>query len=163
VVSGSTVRQTLTQMMHKPTDPITVELARDICERTASQAVLHGTGCPRRQKLHPYRGSNQLHRRDKSRSAKQEVSAPKTCLAPLKNWLLHPPQPGRVPPHHARFNKPLAPVSTGSLEALRTTAGIFPLQQGHFAEAIELLKQAVAIDPKFAAAYLDLSTSPPIR
>jgi len=82
VVSGSTVRQTLTQMMHKPTDPITVELARDICERTASQAVLHGAVA--------HAGKNYILTEEAINcadgaslgSAKQEVSRPRTCPAP---------------------------------------------------------------------------------
>jgi DNA-binding winged helix-turn-helix (wHTH) protein/tetratricopeptide (TPR) repeat protein len=159
VVSGSTVRQTLTQMMHKPTDPITVELARDICERTASQAVLHGAVA--------HAGKNYILTEEAINcadgaslgSAKQEVSRPEDLprsIEKLGSSIRH--SLGESRRSIARFNKPLAPVSTGSLDALKDySQASFLSQQGHFTEAIELLKQAVAIDPKFAAAYLDLA------
>jgi DNA-binding winged helix-turn-helix (wHTH) protein/tetratricopeptide (TPR) repeat protein len=159
VVSGSTVRQTLTQMMHKPTAPVTVELARDICERTASQAVLHGVVA--------HAGKNYVLTEDAINctdgsslgSAKEEVARPEDLprsVEKLGSSIRH--NLGESRRSIARFNKPLAPVSTGSLDALKNySQASFLSQQGHFAEAIELLKQAVAIDPKFAAAYLDLA------
>jgi DNA-binding winged helix-turn-helix (wHTH) protein/tetratricopeptide (TPR) repeat protein len=158
VVSGSTVRQTLTQMMHQPTDPITVELARDICERTASQAVLHG--------MVARAGSNYLLTEDAVNCldgtnlgyAKQVVAHAEDlpeAIEKLGVSIRH--SLGESRRTIARFNKPLAPVTTGSLEALKDySQGSYLAQQGHFPEAIALLKQAVAIDPHFAAAYLDL-------
>jgi tetratricopeptide (TPR) repeat protein len=146
-------------MMHKPTDSITVELARDICERTASQAVLHGTVARAGKNYILTEEAINCTDGTSLGSAKQEVSRPEDLprsIEKLGSSIRH--SLGESRRTIARFNKPLAPVSTGSLEALKDySQASFLSQQGHFAEAIELLKQAVAIDPKFAAAYLDLS------
>jgi tetratricopeptide (TPR) repeat protein len=146
-------------MMHKPTDSITVELARDICERTASQAVLHGTVARAGKNYILTEEAINCTDGTSLGSAKQEVSRPEDLprsIEKLGSSIRH--SLGESRRTIARFNKPLAPVSTGSLEALKDySQASFLSQQGHFAEAIELLKRAVAIDPKFAAAYLDLS------
>ncbi|MEO8737770.1 MAG: tetratricopeptide repeat protein [Edaphobacter sp.] len=60
----------------------------------------------------------------------------------------------------ARFAKPLVPMSAASLNALKIYTQASPLTtQGKWADAITLLKQAIALDPEFAAARYDLAAS----
>jgi eukaryotic-like serine/threonine-protein kinase len=158
LVPGATVRRTLTQMMHQANDPVTVELARDICERTASQAVLHGMVARAGSKylltedaVNCTDGTNLGYAKQVVAHAEDLPEAIEKLGATIRHSL------GESRRTIARFNKPLAPVSTRSLEALKDySQGSYLAQQGHFPEAIALLKQAVAIDPNFAAAYLDL-------
>jgi DNA-binding winged helix-turn-helix (wHTH) protein/tetratricopeptide (TPR) repeat protein len=160
LVPGATVRRTLTQMMHQATDPVTVDLARDICERTASQAVLHGMVARAGSKyvltedaVNCTDGANLGYAKQVVAHAEDLPEAIEKLGAAIRHSL------GESRRTIARFNKPLAPVSTRSLEALKDfSQGSYLAQQGHFPEAITLLKQAVAIDPNFAAAYLDLGS-----
>jgi DNA-binding winged helix-turn-helix (wHTH) protein/tetratricopeptide (TPR) repeat protein len=159
-VPGSTVRRTLTQMMHKANDPVTVDLAREICERTASQAVLHGMVARAGSKyvltedaVNCTDGTNLGYAKQVVARAEDLPESIEKLGASIRHSL------GESRRTIARFNKPLAPVSTGSLEALKDySQGAYLAQQGHFPEAIALLKQAVAIDPHFSAAYLDLGS-----
>lgn len=58
----------------------------------------------------------------------------------------------------SRFNKPLSSQETGSLKALEDfSQAVYLGRSGKFAEGIDLLKDAVALDPQFAAAYFNLS------
>lgn len=43
ILSGANVRAKMAQMQHKPDDHLTPALAREVCERTASQAVVHSS------------------------------------------------------------------------------------------------------------------------
>jgi DNA-binding winged helix-turn-helix (wHTH) protein/tetratricopeptide (TPR) repeat protein len=158
VLPSGTVRSTMTLMRHSPTDRVTAELARDICERTGSQAVLHGNLTRA--------GSGYVVTEEATNCvdgvtlgvAKQMVSrsddlprAMDRIGASLRHDL------GESRRMIARFNKPLSAQQTESIEALKyfNQAG-FLSNSGHFTEANELLKQAVALDPKFATAYFNL-------
>ena len=58
-----------------------------------------------------------------------------------------------------RFNVPIMPDRTASLEALKAYAqGLFERNRGRHAEAVAFLKHAVDRDPDFAAANLSLAT-----
>jgi DNA-binding winged helix-turn-helix (wHTH) protein/tetratricopeptide (TPR) repeat protein len=159
VVSTATVRRTLTQMLHKPDDPLTLELARDLCQRTDSQTVLRGSAARAgkgfvltEEAFNCVDGATLASATQKVGAADDLPRAVGKLAATLRHSL------GESRRTIARYDKPLAPETTGSLDALKDyTQGAFLGQQGHFPEAIDLLKQAVAIDPKFAAAWLDLA------
>jgi DNA-binding winged helix-turn-helix (wHTH) protein/Flp pilus assembly protein TadD len=155
----STVRATLQQMMLKPTAPITAATARDICERTASQAVLlHSVVHAGKHYLLTEEATNCADGASLA-TAHEEVDRiddlPRAITragSTIRHGL------GESRRTIARFNAPLSPVATQSMEALKNYSQAVDLsQQGHFAESIGLLKQAVALDPNFAAAWLDLA------
>jgi DNA-binding winged helix-turn-helix (wHTH) protein/tetratricopeptide (TPR) repeat protein len=158
VLPASLVRSTMTLMRHSPNDRLTTELARDICERTGSQAILHGNLA---------RAGNGYVVTEEATNcvdgvtlgvAKQEVSrsddlprAMDRIGASLRHDL------GESRRMIARFNKPLSAQQTESIEALKSFSQAGYLSNsGHFAESNELLQQAVALDPKFATAYFNL-------
>jgi tetratricopeptide (TPR) repeat protein len=157
-VPASTVRSILPQMRLKPDDPLTLEVARDLCERTASQAVLHG---------HLVRTGNRYLITEEATNcvdgatlgtAKQQVQSGDDLPGALDRIgaaLRH--DLGESRRTIARFNQPLLHQVTGSLEALEdfSQANYVGLS-GRYAEAVELLKKAVALDPQFAAAYINL-------
>jgi DNA-binding winged helix-turn-helix (wHTH) protein/tetratricopeptide (TPR) repeat protein len=160
VVSANTVRRTLSEMMHKPDEVLTPVLARDLCERTSSQAVLHGSIA----RL----GSGFLLTEDATscvdgatvasatREAGNRDELP-TALDKLTATLRH--ALGESRRTVARYSVPLLPVNTGSIEALEDYSQASDLaQRGKLPEAIALLKRAVELDPKFAAAYANLAT-----
>jgi len=60
----------------------------------------------------------------------------------------------------ARLDKPLLSANTGSLDALKAySQGHRLAEEGKRREALPLLQHAVELDPGFATAYLDLSTT----
>jgi len=161
VVAPARVRATLTEMMHKPGDPMTSAMAREVCERTNSQAVLHGTIARTgehflltEQATSCVNGA--ILAEDKREAANAEA-LPRSIdkLAESLREKL-----GESRRSIARFDTPLFPADTASLEALKdySQANVL-LGQGKPVDAIGLLKKALAADPNFAAAYLDLASA----
>jgi DNA-binding winged helix-turn-helix (wHTH) protein/tetratricopeptide (TPR) repeat protein len=159
VVSIGTVRRTLTQMLRKPDDPITLAVAREICERTGSQAVLHAQVARAgkeyvltEEATNCVDGATLVQAKDEISRVEELPHAVETLGTRIRHGL------GESRRTIARFNAPLVPVSTTSLDALKAySQGGLAGQRAHFGEATELLKEAVRLDPQFAAAYLDLS------
>jgi DNA-binding winged helix-turn-helix (wHTH) protein/tetratricopeptide (TPR) repeat protein len=159
VVSGSRIRSAMALMMHKPDDPFTGEVAHDVCERTDSQAVLHMAVARA--------GSHYVITEDATNCADGNTMATATQdvarvedlpQAIMKNGASIRHSLGESRRMIARFNQPLLPAATGSIEALKDYSQAAYLgQHGRFLESRELLKQAVSIDPKFAAAYNDMA------
>jgi DNA-binding winged helix-turn-helix (wHTH) protein/tetratricopeptide (TPR) repeat protein len=159
VVSAATVRQTRAQMKLKPDDPLTGQIAQDLCERTSSQAVLHGTVAHAgsryvltEEATSCVDGSNLGAANEEAALVEDLPSAIEKLGAVIRHNL------GESHRTIARFNQPLAAVDTASIEALKDfSQANYLAQSGKFAEGNALLKQAVSIDPNFAAAYLNLS------
>jgi DNA-binding winged helix-turn-helix (wHTH) protein/tetratricopeptide (TPR) repeat protein len=155
----STVRATLLQMRRTAAEAVTVPLAREACERTGSQAVLHesiaraGSAYLLTEEATNCVDGSSLGITHQEAAAAQDIPH---AIARANDVIRH--ALGESRRTIARFNAPLSSANTQSLEALKdySQAGFFA-GQGHFPEAIELDKQAIAIDPSFAAAYFDLS------
>jgi DNA-binding winged helix-turn-helix (wHTH) protein/tetratricopeptide (TPR) repeat protein len=158
VVAPGAIRDLMTQMRHDPSERLTVELARDICERTASQAVLHGTLSRLGNRFLIVEEATSCADNAIIGTAKQDVgviddlpAAVGKVAAALRRDM------GESRRMISRFNRPLSPENTNSLEALKAFSQAGYLNNlGKHTEAVDLLKRAVALDPKFAAAYFDL-------
>lgn len=159
VVSGGTVRSTLALMRHKPDDAVTGQLANDLCERTNSQAVLHVAVARAGGRYLLTEDATNCTDGSSLATAKQEVAKVDDLpQAIMKNGAFIRHSLGESRRMIARFNQPLLSASTGSIEALKDYSQAFYLgQHGQFPESLELLKHAVAIDPNFATAYMNLS------
>ncbi|MFT4111198.1 tetratricopeptide repeat protein [Silvibacterium sp.] len=161
VVPASTVSVTLTQMMHKPDDAITAEIAREICERTDSQGVLSGNIARLGQHFLVTEEASSCVDGAVLGQAKFEAvraedlpHAIDTVAASLRRSL------GESRRSIARFSMPLFHENTPSLEALKAfTQGTQLIREGKVPEAISLLKTAVAADPKFATAQYNLAVA----
>jgi DNA-binding winged helix-turn-helix (wHTH) protein/tetratricopeptide (TPR) repeat protein len=162
LVSGATVRQTLGLMTLKPDAELTPSVARDVCERTNSQAVLRGSVAQT--------GTHFLLTGEAVGCADGATIATYTEEAADREGLPHAVDKLATSLRHglgesrrtiARFSQPLFPatVRTNSMEALEAwSQASMQSQSGHFPEAMELLKHAVALDPEFAGAWFDLSS-----
>jgi DNA-binding winged helix-turn-helix (wHTH) protein/tetratricopeptide (TPR) repeat protein len=158
VVMPGEIRDLMTQMRHDPSERLTAELARDICERTASQAVLHGSLSRLGSRFVIVEEATSCADNATIGTAKQDVgrvddlpSAVGEMAAALRRDM------GESRRMIARFNRPLSPENTNSLEALKAFSQASYLNNlGRHTEAVDLLKRAVALDPKFAAAYFNL-------
>jgi serine/threonine protein kinase/tetratricopeptide (TPR) repeat protein len=160
LISDQQVQQTL-PLMGQPKDaPLTPEIAQQICERTASAAVLEGS-------IVAVGGQYVLGLRAKSCSSGNTLDEEQTVAAKREDVLNSLSQivrkfRTRIGESLATVEKhstPLAEATTSSLEALKaySTADKVNTSSG-YAAAIPFLRRAVEIDPKFsmAHAYLGL-------
>ena len=161
VVPGSTVRATLAQMTRKPDEGITPTIAREVCERTNSQGVLSGNIAKVGKHFLITEEASDCVDGSVVAAAKYEADTAEDLphgidriAASLRRKL------GESRRSIARFDTPLISMNTTSLEALKdyTQASILT-SQGKWADAIDLQKRAIQLDPNFAAARYDLAAS----
>jgi tetratricopeptide (TPR) repeat protein/predicted Ser/Thr protein kinase len=162
LLSDDRVGQTLS-LMGKPKDTrLTPELARELCQRTASRAVLDGSiaqvgtqylltlkavNCSNGESL----ASTQAQAGDKNRV----LDALGKATSEIRSKL------GESLSSVRRFDTPLEQATTPSLEALKAySLGQEVLgEKGDPAAAVPLFERAVRLDPNFAVAYAALGTS----
>ncbi len=160
VVSPARLRQTLTEMKHSPDQPMTAAIAREVCERTNSQAVLRGSVARLGEHYLLTEEATSCVNGTVLAEAKYEASAaqdlPNTVnriAESLRRKL------GESRRSIERFDTPLFSGNTASLEALKSySQAEVQSGQGKYVDAIDLMKKAIAADPGFAEAYYDLAT-----
>lgn len=159
MVSPARVRATLAEMMHKPDDALTPAVSREVCERTNSQAVLHGAFARVGQHFLVTEQATSCVNGAVLAESKEEVAAPDDLPHAIDKLAGNLRQKlGESRRSIARFDVPLFPENTPSLEALKDySQATVVASHGKFADAIALLKNAVAADPNFAAAWFSLA------
>src|SRR2546426_6155287 len=161
VLPEQQVRETLKLMGHSPSERITGETARAICQRSGSKAVLAGsifrldsqfvigvtaTECQM---------GGSLAREEARASGKEGVLK---ALDSASNRFRR--RLGESISTIGRFDKPVEQVTTPSLEALKAySLGTRMMDEEGDAEAIRYLKRAVELDPDFGMAYAELSAA----
>ncbi len=155
ILSEDRVRETLKLMDQKPDAKLTPDIARELCQRTASAAVLDGSiaqigsqylltlkavNCSSGESL----ASTESEAADKN----HVLEALGKAAAAMRNRL------GESLATVRKFDIPLEQATTPSLEALKafSSAVQYHTSQGDL-DAITLLKRAVELDPNFALAY----------
>jgi DNA-binding winged helix-turn-helix (wHTH) protein len=147
-------------LMNRPRDSVlTADLAREICSRTNSQAVLNGeidqvgsqyvitvdaTDCAGQRSL----GSA------KAQVPLREAVVPELdkLIAQVRGAL------GEPAASVDQFNVPLIAAKTGSLEALKAySEGVWLNNHNQQAAATGPIEHAVALDPQFGAAWFSLA------
>ena len=152
IISDQQIQQTLQMMTQKPDARLTPEIARELCQRTASAAVLEGSiaqiGTPYLLTLKAVNcstggtlASTQAQASDKN----HVLDALGKTASEMRNKL------GESLSTVEKFDTPLEEATTPSLEALKAfssgkRATSPPL-------AITSYKRAVELDPNFAVAY----------
>ena len=155
LVSDDRIQQMLRLMTKPASTPLTLDIAREVCQRTESAAVLDGsiTSFGRRYLLllhaQDCRTGDLLFSEQAEAKAKEDVLHAISQMA--RNFR------ARVGESLATIEKhstPLSQATTPSLEAWRAfSEGWSVGMQGGHAAAIPFLKRAIEIDPKFASAY----------
>jgi eukaryotic-like serine/threonine-protein kinase len=150
------VQHTLRLMDRPPDEPVQGAVAREICERQSIKAQLAGSiGIIGTNYVVTLEATNcatgeSLALEQVEAKAKEEVLAALGGAATgLRRTL------GESLSSIQRFDKPLPDVTTSSLEALRAYGLARDLRERGTpqAEAIPLLRRAIAIDPNFASAH----------
>jgi DNA-binding winged helix-turn-helix (wHTH) protein/Flp pilus assembly protein TadD/predicted negative regulator of RcsB-dependent stress response len=160
ILPRTTVGETLAQMQHKADEPLTPELAREVCERNNAQAVISGS-------ISEFAGKYLLlvdarsWVNGKSVAGYKQVSSKGDVLAALDAGAGRVrKQLGESAASLEKFQTPIAQATTSSLEALRAyTQGLEASDRGDIAAEKALFERAIALDPNFASAYKELSIS----
>jgi serine/threonine protein kinase len=156
MLSDARVSQTL-RLMDRPTDAkLTPAIAAEICERTASAAVIEGSitslgnGYMLGLRARNCRTGDVLDEEQAPAARKEDVVQALDQLASSFQTRANESLPGVV-------KEPSLPteVTTASLEAWRSYSAAMRAHQSkaEAAETAPLLKRAVEIDPQFAMAY----------
>jgi serine/threonine protein kinase/predicted Zn-dependent protease len=155
LVSDEGIQQAL-RLMGQPTDSrLTPQVAREICERTASAAVLDGSIASL--------GSQYVLGLRAKNCRTGDVLAEEQVQAARKEDVLNAlgqiaskfrTRVGESLTTMEKHDTPLAEATTPSLEALKSySAGHKVLSSNGSAAALPFFKHAIEIDPKFAMAY----------
>jgi serine/threonine protein kinase/tetratricopeptide (TPR) repeat protein len=158
LVSEERIQQTL-RLMGQPADGrLAPEVAREVCERTASAAVLDGS-------IASLGSQYVLGLRAKACDT-GEILTEEQVQAPRKEDVLNAlgqiaskfrTRVGESLTTVEKHNTPLAEATTPSLEALKAySAGWKVLSSTGSAAAVPFFKHAIEIDPKFAMAHAAL-------
>ncbi len=154
-ISDQRIQQTLQMMGQKPEVKLTPEIARELCQRTASAAVLDGSiGRIGTQYLLTLKAVNcasgeSLASTEAQASDENHVlEALGKASAELRNKL------GESLSTVRKFDTPLEQATTPSLEALKAfSSGMKVLNTAGSGAAIPFFKHAIELDPQFALAY----------
>jgi eukaryotic-like serine/threonine-protein kinase len=156
IVSDDQIQQTLQLMGRKPDARVTGEVAKEICERLGSAAVLGGSVAQI--------GTEYLLTLKASKCSTGELLASTESIASDKSQILSALRKagseirgklGEPGASIRRFDTPLEQATTSSLEALKLYSSV--VQGRAVSEPGELLKHAIELDPHFALAYVELS------
>jgi eukaryotic-like serine/threonine-protein kinase len=155
IISDEQVQRTLQMMDHRPNAKLTPEIARELCQRTASAAVLDGSiaqigtqylltlkavNCVSGESL----ASTEAQASDKN----HVLDALGKTASEIRNKL------GESLSTVQKFDTPLEQATTPSLEALKAFSSGFQVHiTAGDAAAVPFYNQAIELDPNFALAY----------
>jgi eukaryotic-like serine/threonine-protein kinase len=155
VISDERIRQTL-RLMGQPSDATLIpELARQVCIRTGSAAVLEGSiASLGSQYVLGFRATN-CHTGDVIDEEQVQAARKEDVLAALSRIARNfRSRVGESLSTVKQYDTPLAKATTPSLEALEAyTAGLKINASSGPAAAVPFLQHAIELDPKFAMAY----------
>ena len=159
VLPDTRMSETLRLMVRAPDAKLTPDVASEICERTASAAVVDSSvtslGSQYLLSLHARncRTGDVLDQEQAPAAKKEDVfKALGEVANRFQTWA------GRSLPRVDKEPSLSADVTTPSLEAWRSYSAAMKTQQqrGQTAETTPLLKRAIELDPQFAMAYANL-------
>jgi serine/threonine protein kinase/predicted Zn-dependent protease len=158
IISDRQIQQTLQLMNQKPDAKLTPDIARELCQRNASAAVLSGSiaqigtqylltlkavNCASGDSL----ASSEAQAGDKN----HVLDALGKTASQIRNKL------GESLSTVQKFDTPLEQATTSSLEALKSfSTGVKIQSSAGVAETAPFYKHAIELDPNFALAYARL-------
>jgi len=158
LISDQRIQQTLRLMGQPPDGRLTPEIANQVCERTASAAVLDGSvaGLGSQYvlglRVKNCRTGDVLVEEQVQAARKEDVLNALSQIAIKVRTRL-----GESLRTVEKNSTPLAEGTTPSLEALKSySLGVAAYSKGELANAIPLLQHAIELDPEFASAYAAL-------
>ena len=161
LLSDDRIAQTMSLMTQPKDSRLTPELARDVCQRTASTAVLDGAITQvGKQYLLTLKAIN-CSNGESLGSAEAQVNDKDHVLDGLGKVASGiRSQLGESLDSVQKYDAPPENVTTPSLEALKAYSLGYQAMfvKGNSADAIPLFQQAISLDPNFAMAYARMGT-----
>ena len=158
-VSEQRIQQTL-RLMGKPSDTrLTPDVARELCQRTSSVAVLHGSIAQIGNQYSLILNAVNCANGELLASTKSEASDKNHVLDALNQAASSMRSKlGESLSTVQKFDTPIEQATTPSIEALQqySLARKIQLGQGDNAGAVSFYQQAISLDPNFAMAYASL-------
>jgi len=160
ILSEDKVRQTLQQMTRSPSERVTRDLAREVCQRAGSKAYLAGSIAALGNQyviglsvVNCQTGDVLAEEQERATGKEQVLAAMDKAAAKLRNKV------GESLSSVQKFDVPLAQATTSSLEALKAySLAVKAVSENGDAEAIPFFKRSIELDPNFALAYEGLGT-----
>jgi DNA-binding winged helix-turn-helix (wHTH) protein/tetratricopeptide (TPR) repeat protein len=158
LVSEQRIRQILTLMGKPPATRLTPEIARDICERTASAAVLDGSIAKLGSRYVLGLGAKDCRNGEVLAQQQSQVASKEEVLDALSEMSVKfRTQLGESLATVEKHNTPLEEATTPSLDALKAySTGLNVVASTGEEAAVPFFQKAIEIDPEFAAAYVEL-------
>ena len=160
VVPPSRVQQTLGFMSRQPNERLTTDLARDLCQRVGSKAMLSGSVASLGTQyvltlnaINCQTGDSLAQEQAQAASKEQVLTALGGAVSKLRERL------GESLASIQKFDVPIDQVTTSSLEALKAFAiGNAEFDQEREMQSLTFYKRAVELDPNFAWVYARMGT-----
>jgi serine/threonine protein kinase/tetratricopeptide (TPR) repeat protein len=160
VVPQSQVQKTLGFMGRPADERLTVDLARDLCLRMGSKAMLSGSIASLGTQyvltlnaINCQTGDSLAQQQAEASSKEQVLSALGTAVSKLRSTL------GESLASVQKFDVPIEQVTTASLDALKAFAlGNAEFDRGRPLSSLPFYRRAVELDPNFAWVYARMGT-----
>jgi eukaryotic-like serine/threonine-protein kinase len=160
VVPPARIQKTLAFMGRSPDERLTTDLARDVCLRVGSKAMLSGSiaslGTQYILTLNAVNcqsGDSLAQQQAEASSKEQVLSALGNAVSKLRSTL------GESLASVQKFDVPIAQVTTASLDALKAFAlGNAEFDRGRAMDSLPFYRRAVELDPNFAWVYARMGT-----
>jgi serine/threonine protein kinase/Tfp pilus assembly protein PilF len=161
VVSDDRMRETLRQMQRPPDSPVTEVVARDMCQRQNVKAFLTGSIAPLGSQyvitisaLNCMSGDALADEQVQAARREDVVTELGRAARALREEL------GESLASIERYDVPIEQATTSSLDALKAfTTGVRLHSAGQPDQAVPHLERATTLDPNFALAFAQMSTS----
>jgi eukaryotic-like serine/threonine-protein kinase len=155
VIPPSRVQQTLKFMGRQPNERLNTELARELCQRVGSKAMLSGSIASLGSQyivtlnaLNCQSGDSLAQVQEQAGSKEQVLTALGGAASKLRGQL------GESLASIQKFDTPIDQVTTSSLDALKAFAtGNSEFDQSNELDSLKFYQHAVELDPNFAWAY----------
>ena len=160
IITDQRIRETLESMNRNPDDPLTHDVAREVCQRIGVKAMLEGAIAPLGSHYvvtltaTDCDSGDQLARTQAEATSKERVLAELGSISSSMRTRL-----GESLPSIQRYDVPIEQVTTPSLAALKAyTLGLEERRRGRELESLAFFNQAIEHDREFVSAYTTLST-----
>ena len=161
VLPDQKVQAALQLMGRSPTDKLTQDVARELCERTGSKAMLSGSISGLGSAYVIGLNASNCQTGDSLAEEQARASSKEDVLKALDSAALS--LRGKLGESLAtlqKFSTPIQEATTPSLEALKAySMGVQTLKEKGDADAIPFYRRAIELDPRFAMAYTALGVS----
>jgi eukaryotic-like serine/threonine-protein kinase len=159
IMDDAQVRQDLRLMGRSAAEPITSQIAHDICVRDAAAAMIEGSIASlgkvyvlTLQAVNCKNGATLAREQSRAEDKEHVLQAVDKAATGVRAKL------GESLASIEKLTRPLDQFTTSSLDALQSySMGYTPQSQGQFFAAIPFFQRAVELDPNFAWAYQLLS------